>query len=230
MRHAFSERRKGEGNGILGRGGRKGPRFLTMPAGGMCMSPQLFLWLTITGRCWVGLLKLHSSEVSGVLRVWCAQNSGKNYFSAKVVLPCSRREDSASRTETLWGIFPGKESQKPFLDCGGLGCCIISLFRIAHSPAPSPWLSKANTRETLIYLFPSMNHITIKAQEASVNQSGKERTMEKLRNFFKDESGASAVEYGLLVSLIAVVIITSVNTLGTNLSSKFHQVATAIGS
>ena len=54
--------------------------------------------------------------------------------------------------------------------------------------------------------------------------------MEKLRNFFKDESGASAVEYGLLVSLIAVVIITSVNTLGTNLSRKFHQVATAIGS
>jgi pilus assembly protein Flp/PilA len=54
--------------------------------------------------------------------------------------------------------------------------------------------------------------------------------MGKLRNFFKDESGASAVEYGLLVSLIAVVIITSVNTLGTNLSSKFHQVATAIGS
>jgi pilus assembly protein Flp/PilA len=54
--------------------------------------------------------------------------------------------------------------------------------------------------------------------------------MKKLRNFFKDESGASAVEYGLLVSLIAVVIVTAVNNLGTNLSSKFHQVATAIGS
>ena len=31
--------------------------------------------------------------------------------------------------------------------------------------------------------------------------------MERIKNFFKDESGASAVEYGLLVSLIAVVII-----------------------
>ena len=31
--------------------------------------------------------------------------------------------------------------------------------------------------------------------------------MERIKNFFKDESGASAVEYGLLVALIAVVII-----------------------
>ena len=33
--------------------------------------------------------------------------------------------------------------------------------------------------------------------------------MERIKNFFKDESGASAVEYGLLVSLIAVAIIRS---------------------
>ncbi len=39
--------------------------------------------------------------------------------------------------------------------------------------------------------------------------------MERIKNFFKDESGASAVEYGLLVALIAVVIITAVSTLGT---------------
>jgi pilus assembly protein Flp/PilA len=54
--------------------------------------------------------------------------------------------------------------------------------------------------------------------------------MGKLRNFFKDESGATAVEYGLLVALIAMVIITVVTTLGTNLSSKFNLIATAIGS
>ena len=53
--------------------------------------------------------------------------------------------------------------------------------------------------------------------------------MEKIRNFLADESGASAVEYGLLVALIAVVIITSVRLIGTNLSSKFNSVATAIG-
>jgi pilus assembly protein Flp/PilA len=52
--------------------------------------------------------------------------------------------------------------------------------------------------------------------------------MEKLRNFFKDESGASAVEYGLLVALIAVVIIGAVTTLGSSLSSKFQTVATSV--
>ncbi|MGH7016375.1 MAG: Flp family type IVb pilin [Caulobacteraceae bacterium] len=48
--------------------------------------------------------------------------------------------------------------------------------------------------------------------------------------FIKDESGATAVEYGLIVALIAVVIIAAVTTLGTNLSSKFASVATSIGS
>jgi len=54
--------------------------------------------------------------------------------------------------------------------------------------------------------------------------------MERIKNFFKDESGASAVEYGLLVALIAVVIIGAVTTLGHNISSKFNSAATAIGS
>jgi pilus assembly protein Flp/PilA len=53
--------------------------------------------------------------------------------------------------------------------------------------------------------------------------------MEKIRNFFKDESGASAVEYGLLVALIAVVIIGAVTSLGTSLSAKFDAVSTAVG-
>ena len=57
----------------------------------------------------------------------------------------------------------------------------------------------------------------------------RERTTEKLRNFFKDESGASAVEYGLMVAPIAVVIIAVVNTLGITMRSKFNRVATAIG-
>jgi pilus assembly protein Flp/PilA len=53
---------------------------------------------------------------------------------------------------------------------------------------------------------------------------------EKLKRFLQDEAGASAVEYGLLVALIAVVIIIAVQTLGTNLSSKFSDVATTVGS
>jgi pilus assembly protein Flp/PilA len=52
--------------------------------------------------------------------------------------------------------------------------------------------------------------------------------MERIKNFFKDESGATAVEYGLLVALIAVVIIGAVTTLGTNLSDKFDEVARGV--
>ncbi len=53
--------------------------------------------------------------------------------------------------------------------------------------------------------------------------------MEKMKQFFSDESGASAVEYGLLVALIAVVIVGAVTALGTAISGKFTTAATAIG-
>ena len=46
--------------------------------------------------------------------------------------------------------------------------------------------------------------------------------------FMKEEDGATAVEYGLMVALIAVVIIGAVSVLGTNLSTKFDDVATAV--
>jgi pilus assembly protein Flp/PilA len=54
--------------------------------------------------------------------------------------------------------------------------------------------------------------------------------MERIKNFFKDESGASAVEYGLLVSLIAVVIIGAVTLVGTNLSNVFNGAAAQLNS
>jgi pilus assembly protein Flp/PilA len=44
----------------------------------------------------------------------------------------------------------------------------------------------------------------------------------------RSERGATAVEYGLMVALIAVVIIVAVALLGTRLSSLFQQVADAI--
>ena len=47
--------------------------------------------------------------------------------------------------------------------------------------------------------------------------------------FAKDESGATAIEYGLIAALIAVVIITAVTKVGTNLNSKFNTIATNMG-
>jgi pilus assembly protein Flp/PilA len=47
----------------------------------------------------------------------------------------------------------------------------------------------------------------------------------KLMNFFKDEEGATMVEYGLMVALIAVVCITAVALIGTNLTTTFNDIA-----
>lgn len=50
----------------------------------------------------------------------------------------------------------------------------------------------------------------------------------KVKNFIREEEGASAVEYGLMVALIAVVIIAAVTLLGQNLSTMFTNVAAQI--
>jgi pilus assembly protein Flp/PilA len=44
-------------------------------------------------------------------------------------------------------------------------------------------------------------------------------------NLLADESGATAIEYGLIAALISVVIITAITTVGTKLSSTFQSVA-----
>jgi pilus assembly protein Flp/PilA len=54
--------------------------------------------------------------------------------------------------------------------------------------------------------------------------------MKKLINFFKDEEGATMVEYALMVALIAVVCIAAVQTLGTTANTTFTGVGTAMGS
>ena len=46
-----------------------------------------------------------------------------------------------------------------------------------------------------------------------------------LTRFAADQSGATAIEYGLIAGLIAVVIIGAITTLGKNLQNVFNQVA-----
>ncbi len=48
--------------------------------------------------------------------------------------------------------------------------------------------------------------------------------------FFKDESGATAIEYGLIATFIAVAIIAGAQALGVNLNSMFDGVAGQIAS
>lgn len=45
----------------------------------------------------------------------------------------------------------------------------------------------------------------------------------------RDEKGATAIEYGLIAALVAVVIITALTLLGDNLTSTFDETAGALG-
>jgi len=50
----------------------------------------------------------------------------------------------------------------------------------------------------------------------------------QIKNFLKDEEGATAVEYGVMVALIAAVIIIAVTGIGETLVAKFTEVDDAI--
>jgi pilus assembly protein Flp/PilA len=47
--------------------------------------------------------------------------------------------------------------------------------------------------------------------------------------FHKNDEGVTAIEYGLIAGLIAVVIITAVGLVGTNLDAIFDTIAAALG-
>ncbi len=47
--------------------------------------------------------------------------------------------------------------------------------------------------------------------------------------FVRDESGATAIEYGLIAALIAVVIIGAISAVGTGLSATFNSVSSHLG-
>ncbi len=45
------------------------------------------------------------------------------------------------------------------------------------------------------------------------------------KSFFRDEGGATAIEYGMIAALIAVAIIASLQMVGNNLTNKFNAIA-----
>jgi len=52
--------------------------------------------------------------------------------------------------------------------------------------------------------------------------------MTRVLAFLKDESGATAIEYGLIAAGISVVIIATVNTIGSTLNGKFNSISTQL--
>jgi len=52
--------------------------------------------------------------------------------------------------------------------------------------------------------------------------------MSKVLAFLRDESGATAIEYGLIAAGISIVIVASVNAIGGSLNAKFDTISTQL--
>jgi pilus assembly protein Flp/PilA len=52
--------------------------------------------------------------------------------------------------------------------------------------------------------------------------------MKMIKKLFKNEDGATAIEYGLIAALIAVAAITAMSSLGTNLQQTFNKVSNSL--
>jgi pilus assembly protein Flp/PilA len=59
---------------------------------------------------------------------------------------------------------------------------------------------------------------------------GKRKSMLKIRKFFKSDAGATAIEYGLIAALIAVVIIAALQLTGNSLKAVFNNVGSTLSS
>jgi pilus assembly protein Flp/PilA len=65
--------------------------------------------------------------------------------------------------------------------------------------------------------------------DARLGKQGEEQSMRKsITRFIRDDSAATAIEYGLIAAGIAVAIIAVVQALGTNLNTTFSSVSTAL--
>ena len=55
------------------------------------------------------------------------------------------------------------------------------------------------------------------------------RILAAAQRFGRDDKGATAIEYGLIAALVAVVIITALTLLGDNLTATFDAIGTGLG-
>ena len=62
----------------------------------------------------------------------------------------------------------------------------------------------------------------------NATQVGNQIMKSIIKSFIQDESGATAIEYGLIAAGIAIAIITAVNGLGTKLSSNFDTISRSL--
>ena len=73
------------------------------------------------------------------------------------------------------------------------------------------------------------HHCVWATEAAPAGAIGEEQPMRKsITRFIRDESAATAIEYGLIAAGISVAIIATVQALGTNLNTTFSSVSTAL--
>jgi pilus assembly protein Flp/PilA len=58
--------------------------------------------------------------------------------------------------------------------------------------------------------------------------SGSKIVIKSLKSFVANESGATAIEYGLITALIAVFLIGALSALGTNMSTEYSTIGAAL--
>jgi pilus assembly protein Flp/PilA len=76
--------------------------------------------------------------------------------------------------------------------------------------------------------FGIVEHNGAETRSDSLVRPIEELNMKTLNKFLKDESGATAIEYGLIAAGISVAIITVVSGLGSKLNTTFTSVQTAL--
>lgn len=71
--------------------------------------------------------------------------------------------------------------------------------------------------------------VTLCGDEGRSSRRGRKRKVRVLRALLRDESGATAIEYGLIAALIAIAAIAAFTRLGLNLAGIFQTIAAALG-
>ena len=75
---------------------------------------------------------------------------------------------------------------------------------------------------------PPPSRVAISGEGSGKSWLGRSALIKTFKMFVTNDSGATAIEYALIASLIAVAIIGALTTLGTTLSSEFSEVSGAL--
>jgi pilus assembly protein Flp/PilA len=106
-----------------------------------------------------------------------------------------------------------------------LRACVSWITQVPFADAFACYCAANVARRVCAPLYPSLpiDSVSLRTCNAAT-----ERAMTYLRRFIKDESGATAIEYGLIAAGISVAIIATVNSLGGQLKNTFSKVSTSL--